>query len=221
VSRTSIEKLFLKLSNDVSRSLPFLSMINFSKKKIKVEIKSILDLGCGKGTALSLELAKYKKAYLVGVDIFLPSLIKAKNCYGDVILANVKFLPINSKSCDLVVASQVMEHLDKRTNFLKTIENIANKLIIITVPVGHNPKHALEDSNPDQAHNSEWYPWDFKKLGFQVYGCEGARFLRSEKSQFKGPKGFYRFLLLTSFFTQFITYKLAVASYQMVCIKSR
>lgn len=199
--------------------MPFLSCIHLVKRQIVKNVKTILDIGCGKGTPLSVELAQFKGAYLIGVDTFLPSLIQAKKVYGDVILADVRFLPIRPASCDVVVASQVIEHLEKRLSFVNVMEEISNKTIIVTVPVGQNPKHELEDLNPDQAHNSEWHPEEFKKLGFQVYGCEGARFLRSEKSQFRLGKRFYPFLFLLSILTQFFTYRLVVVSYQMLCMK--
>jgi SAM-dependent methyltransferase len=214
-----IENIFLKAHAAVRASLPFLSPVDLLKRQIADDAKIVLDLGCGKGTSLSIELAQRKDVYLVGVDLFLPSLIEAKSIYKDVVLADVRFLPFRPASCDVAVGSQVIEHLEKSVNFINRLEEISKKTVIITVPVGSNPKHDLEDYNLHQAHKSEWYPEEFKKLGFQVWGCEGARFLRNEQSQFKMCKAFYLFFYFLSIFTQFITYKLVVASYQMLCVK--
>jgi len=189
------------------------------KRQISDDAITILDLGCGKGTPLSIELSEHKGIYLVGLDLFLPSLIEAKSFYDDVILSDVRFLPFRTASCDVTIGSQIIEHLDKDEIFIKRFEEISKKTLIITVPVGSNPKHHLENENPYQKHKSEWYPDDFKKLGFKVWGCEGARFLRSERSQFKMHKAFYPLFFVLSIFTEFITYKLAVASYQMLCVK--
>jgi hypothetical protein len=126
-------------------------------------------------------------------------------------------------SCDIVLASQIIEHLSKNDGLtlIKDLERISRGKIIITVPVGYNPKQHLEDDNPWQAHKSAWHPDEFKIRGFKVYGYDGARFLRGERGEFKiKSKMLMPFLFAISLLTQLVTRKFVSASYQMLCIKN-
>lgn len=189
--------------------------------------KVILDVGCGKGdfflrTLLNVDTSLFKISYTVGSDIFLTYLFKAKAIYNDVLRCNVRFLPLRDASCDLVIASQIIEHLKKNDGLtlVKDLERISAEAIIITTPVCYNPKQHLEDNNPWQMHQSTWHPDEFKKRGFKVYGYAGARFLRGERGEFKiKSKIIEPFLFIISLLTQFIVQKLVTASYQMLCIK--
>jgi SAM-dependent methyltransferase len=216
---SKIRNIYQKTQAAIIEGLPLLSPVVLLKREIPDDAEVVLDIGCGKGTSLFVELAKCKNIYLIGVDLFLPSLIEAKKIFNDVILADARYLPFKQASSDIIVSSQVIEHLDKGILFINSLQEISKKKIMITVPVGSNLKHDLEDGNPYQAHKSFWYPEEFKRLGFQVYGCEGARFLRSEQSRFHANKNFYLFFYFFGIITQFLTYKLVTASYQMLCIK--
>ena len=190
--------------------------------------KVFLDVGCGKGnlmrSLLNLDKSKFSDSYKVGLDIFLPYLFRARGIYNDVIRCDLRFLPIKDATCDVVIANQVIEHLEKKDGFklVNDLEKISRETIIITIPVGYNPKHHLEDGNPWQAHRSSWHPEEFKWRGFKVYGYSGARFLKDERSEFKTKlRIMVPFLFALSLFTQAITYKLVTASYQMLCIKKK
>ena len=188
--------------------------------------KVTLDVGCGKGnlmrSLLNLNRPKFQDSNTVGLDIFLPYLLRARGIYNDVVQCDVRFLPIKDASCDIIIANQIIEHLKKNDGFklIKALEKILRETIIITLPVSYNPKKHLEDDNPWQAHLSSWHPDEFKERGFKVYGYSGARFLRGERGLFKiKSKIITPFLFVLSLFTQLITYKLVTASYQMLCIK--
>jgi len=126
-------------------------------------------------------------------------------------------------SCDIVLASQIIEHFSRSFINVKPsfFDRISRGKIIITVPVGYNPKQHLEDDNPWQAHKSAWHPDEFKIRGFKVYGYDGARFLRGERGEFKiKSKMLMPFLFAISLLTQLVTRKFVSASYQMLCIKN-
>jgi len=161
---------------------------------------------------------------MIGLDVFLPYLFRAKGVYNDVVRCDVRFLPFKESSCDMIMANQIMEHLAKNDalRLVKDLEKVARGTIIITVPVGYSPKNHLEDSNPWQAHKSSWHPDEFKKRGFEVYGYRGARFLRGERSEFKIKSRItVPFLIMLSLLTQPITYKFVTASYQIICFKKK
>lgn len=144
---------------------------------------SILDLGCGDGS-FTQDIAKEEKWKITGVELYKDSITLAsqKKIYRDLIKADVTKIPKNFKSdFDVVIASQVIEHLPKKIG-LKSLERWENlgKKIIISTPVGFIPFHRIEDpeseKNPLQKHLSGWLPSEFKKRGYKVYG-QGIKFI--------------------------------------------
>lgn len=90
----------------------------------------VLDIGCGNGS-LAKDVAKYAKS-VTGIDIDEQLIAKAKRKnpapnleykVGDVTrdLSNEKF--------DVIIMSNVLEHIDKRVEFLKSIKPLANKFL--------------------------------------------------------------------------------------------
>ncbi|MDI6847756.1 MAG: methyltransferase domain-containing protein [Candidatus Bathyarchaeia archaeon] len=179
----------------VVRKLTSLSVIDiilryiYSADTHESNPKKILDVGCGKGEFMR-SLQKIGKPLMVtfqtiGLDIFLPYLLKTKKEYNEVILCDARFLPIADDSCDVVIASQIIEHLEKKEGLklIVDLERISKGIVAITVPVGYSPKQHLEDNNPWQQHKSGWHPDEFKKRGFKVYGYGGlVSFLAREVS---------------------------------------
>jgi SAM-dependent methyltransferase len=69
----------------------------------------MLDLGCGGGW----EILRQKASYLIGIDISLPALKKAKRIYDEVILSDVRYLPIRNCSLDCLISIDVLGHIPK------------------------------------------------------------------------------------------------------------
>lgn len=188
----------------------------------KLPCKVILDVGCGKGSFAKFIRSRLPTAYVVGLEIYRPYLIDAKEAFDDVILCDVRFLPIRNKAVNAVIANQVIEHLSKADGykFLTEANKIAINQVIITTPVGSNPKHHLENGNPWQEHKSSWHPNEFKSLGYRVIGYDGLKTLKGEKGEFRiKSKNLALLLSALSILTQFVTYKLVSCAYQMLCIK--
>ncbi|MBI4726398.1 class I SAM-dependent methyltransferase [candidate division TA06 bacterium] len=81
----------------------------------KIKPRKILEVGCSDGhvmESLKSLLVKGQETHLFGLDISHISLqrAQAKNC-GDVIMALAEKLPIRQGSIDLIIASQVLEHI--------------------------------------------------------------------------------------------------------------
>lgn len=220
---------FLEKLTRISGTTAILSNISHIsvKQNVSRNQKIILDVGCGKGeftkSLFNLDKPSIAFPYTIGLDIFIPGLLIAKKVYDDVVRCDIKFLPMRAESCDIVLASQVIEHLTKNEglNLMKDLERVSKGTIIITVPVGQNSKQCLEDDNPWQIHRSAWYPDEFKARGFKVYGYAGARFLFGERGEYKLKSRilssiFYALSLLT----QCVTRWFVTASYQMLCIKT-
>jgi SAM-dependent methyltransferase len=217
-----IEKLIgISGTTAILSNVPISVTQNISRNQI------FLDVGCGKGdltrSIFSLNKPSPKVPYAIGLDIFIPSLLAAKRVYDNVLRCDIRFLPFRAESCDIVLASQVIEHLTKPdgVNLMKGLESVSKGTIIITVPVGHNPKEHIEDYNPWQTHRSAWYPDEFKRHGFRVYGYAGARFLFGERGKYMlKARIFWPLFYTLSLLTQCVTRWLVTASYQMLCIKT-
>jgi SAM-dependent methyltransferase len=105
--------------------------------------RNVLDVGCGSGDLLTAPLAAaYPDVEVVGVDADADSLAHATTRHGR---ANLCFLPFNQlpgeRRFDLVIASEVIEHVDAPDAFLCELRaRVADGgAIILTLPNGYGP----------------------------------------------------------------------------------
>jgi ubiquinone/menaquinone biosynthesis C-methylase UbiE len=220
---------FSRLSRFVSIYLPWLDFYPIPAGLILKEInsyKNVIDVGCGTGRVIKrLKFIDKKqmlsKVYFLGLDIWLPSLLKSKRIYDDVILCTAQNLPLRKVSSTCILAIDFIEHLNKNDaiQVLNEFETISDSIILL-IPVGLNIKEELEDENPFQRHLSEWYPNEFKKRGYIVRGINGLRTLRREKCQFF-IKSFYAlpFFVFLASISQLFAYHIPKVAYHMLCIK--
>jgi len=164
--------------------LPF-TYPNIIWQKMDKMAKTILDVGCGDGSFIAL-LNKDKKFKVIGIDAYKPYLAKAKKTgvYKKLILGDVRKLPFKEKSFDIVLCSQVIEHLKKEEGeeLIRDLEKTAKRQVIVATTVGFFPYEPFEgkDENPLQVHQSGWEPKEFEKRGYKVYG-QGAGFVYGRK----------------------------------------
>jgi len=160
-------EVFLKLGSYIPSTT-----LNIVQRFLDKESKSILDVGCGKGRPMKF-MDKRGRFYAVGLDIFKPYLVKAKmkETHDDYVLCDVRYIPIKDKAFDIVLAIEVLEHLDKEegVKLLKDIERIARKQVIITTPVGRCEQHIC-DNNPYQEHKCVWNIHEMRAFGYIVKG---------------------------------------------------
>jgi len=151
--------------------------------KANLKNKKILDIGCGKGIYGFLLKADKGADSLVGIDISLQNLLfcKEHKIYNLLIRGDIRRLPFKDKTFDIVLASEVIEHMKKEegTLLLKELERICKEKIILTTPNGYWPQSNI-GNNPHEIHISGWSCSDFKKEGFKAYGF-GSRFFNRHK----------------------------------------
>lgn len=187
---------------------------------------TVLDLGCGEGD-FTEAVSTGKNWKITGVELYPLSIKKARErrIYQAIIKSDITKLPKTLKKYDVVLASQVIEHLPKKKGeiFIKQIEKFAKKRIVITTPVGFVPFHQIEkgsqDKNPLQKHLSGWSIEEMEQKGFKVYG-QGVGFLY--RSDFiKALPGFlFPVISLVSFlFAPFIYLTPRFAMY-MIAVKN-
>ena len=104
----------------------------FLKKKIKKNIH-ILDFGCGSGTNLQI-ISKFGKVHFFDSNLRISNLVKKKFNTNDFI--QIKRLSKNKKKFDLILALDVIEHIENDRLIIKKLYKKLNKngKILITVP---------------------------------------------------------------------------------------
>ncbi len=180
---------------------------------------TLLDVGCG---AYSPVQYLSEKPYCTGVDAFQPSIDESrrKNIHHEYkkTVFNDLDKEFAENSYDCVLANDVIEHLHKEDGlkFLKDLERIAKKKVIIFTPNGFVPQEPFE-SNPWQVHYSGWTVEEMKHYGYSVKGINGWKALRGSKCEIiLKPKKIWS---MFSFFTQYITYYYPQKAYQIFCVK--
>lgn len=102
----------------------------YIKQLIPKDVKNILDVGCGNGIITNELIDKWEA---VGLDVSDEAL-KYLKC--PTIKASATEIPLGDNSFDLVLCSEMLEHLtDNELNkAVKEIKRISKKYLIITVP---------------------------------------------------------------------------------------
>ena len=108
-------------------------------KHIKGEKITILDAGCGEGFTDELLLSEIDNISVTGFDYSDQALEYARKMNPSVeyIQGNINHLPFEDKSFDIVLCTEVLEHLDSPDKALSEIFRVAKKCVYITVP--HEP----------------------------------------------------------------------------------
>jgi SAM-dependent methyltransferase len=179
-SESFVERIFSKL-----RPYVIFTALNTVWRSMDMDISSILDLGCGKGEPMDF-INRNKRFYTIGVDVFKPYLMacKRRKTHDDYILCDVTKSPLLKKSVDMVLCTEVLEHLGKEegNDLLGFMEKVARKQIIITTPVGEY-KQSAYDGNPYQIHQWVWGPSDLCLFGYKIKGA-GVRGVGGENGLF-------------------------------------
>lgn len=103
--------------------------------------ETVLDVGCGNGI-VAMDIASQRpKSNVIGVDINAKNIEKANKLKKDALLKNLNFISgdiCDQKeiNCDVVILSNIIEHISDRSLFLKKIINRTSaKLFLIRVPL--------------------------------------------------------------------------------------
>lgn len=99
----------------------------------------ICDFGCGAGDAFPVYRDAFPNAELIGVDFAAPAIDLCRDKFGQFatfICGEAKDVP----ECDLILSSNVLEHLDDDTNIVEQLRDRCHRLIVI-VPYRECPLH--------------------------------------------------------------------------------
>ncbi len=108
-------------------------------KLIPINVKSLIDIGCGRGIIGAIVRIYREPTRLVGIDIFRPYLdfCHKMNVYDELYERDLRktHLPFDEKEFDVAACIEVIEHIPKENGLklLKELERIA-KTVIVSAP---------------------------------------------------------------------------------------
>lgn len=116
-------------------------LINNFLRVLLREIKSlnpnsILDVGCGEGFILEKLRESGTGKELTGIDFSESAIRMGRKLHPDLVLkpATVYHIPFKANSFDLVICSEVLEHLEFPEKALAELERVTRSACIISVP---------------------------------------------------------------------------------------
>jgi ubiquinone/menaquinone biosynthesis C-methylase UbiE len=101
-----------------------------------ININTVLDVGCGEGYVTN-HIKQYKNdIYVEGIDFYDEVIETAKSLHPEIKFSkgSIYKLPYNAKTFDLLVVSEVLEHLEQPEKAIDEIKRVSKKYFIITVP---------------------------------------------------------------------------------------
>jgi len=103
-----------------------------------MQFNSVIDVGCGEGFVSSSLRKVYKnKFFLSGIDKNYEALRTASSIevFDNLAQADIYQLPFQDASFDLVVCTEVLEHLLNVESALRELNRISRKYCLLSVPI--------------------------------------------------------------------------------------
>ena len=108
-------------------------------------IRSIADVGCGDGFVLDMLLTPRPNLTGVGADLDHEALSRGRALFPNIpfVRADIRQLPYPARSFDLVVCTEVLEHLPDPQVALREICRVSGRYCLFSVP--HEPLFRLSN----------------------------------------------------------------------------
>ena len=122
--------------NPIQRLLLWNFFRNFTDLMATKKVDSILDVGCGEGFTLNRLKEKGIGKQLEGLEYLQTAIQLGKKTYPDIkiIQGSIYELPYKDNSFDLVLCTEVLEHLEEQKKALKELVRVSKKYLVISVP---------------------------------------------------------------------------------------
>jgi len=135
-----------------------------------IQDKIVLDVGCGTGSVLAALVHSCK--FAVGLDISLENYrIVGHNRYKfEFVVADAKHLPIREEAMDVIMAFEVIEHIDDLSSFLANCTRSLKKggLLLCSTP---NRKYFSGNAKP-------WFPGHIRELTIDEFKDTMRRYFK-------------------------------------------
>jgi ubiquinone/menaquinone biosynthesis C-methylase UbiE len=149
----------------------FISSFLTLAKSLKIE--SILEVGCGEGEMTKIISENVKGCRINASDISFNIVKKAKQQFPNYnfSIQSIYNLPYRDNEFDLIVACEVLEHLENPQKALMEINRVCKKYFIVSVP--NEPiwrilnilrGKYIKSLGNTPSHIQHWSPNEFKKL---------------------------------------------------------
>ena len=162
------------MTSEMKSTLPFLF---YWLNRVPVDVKSVLDLGAGRGVVGAMLQVYREPPNLQAVEIHPPYAEFAKSYYNHVTVGDAleALKPFPSKSFDVVTCFEMIEHLpkDKGSELIREMERIG-RIAFISTPGKFFPQPEY-DGNVHQKHLSAWSAGEFRRMGYHVRGFGRAQ----------------------------------------------
>ena len=131
--------------------------LNIVKKLIDFNPNKVLDVGCASGWFLNELLSSYPSSKFFGVDAYKQAINYGKKKYKKLVLthADAHSLPFNNNTFDLVICTEVLEHVVHPDKVLKEIKRILRR----------NGIGIIEMDSGNWLFTIVWYWWTHIKNG--------------------------------------------------------
>ena len=138
LKHTSSKGIRKKLIDNFNRSY----MVCF-KSLCSSETKNVLDIGCGEGFTLKMIYDDHGSLELTGCDISKSATAHAKTLVptAEIFINSGYDIRLEDKSFDIVMCSEVLEHVDAPEKMLAEIKRVCRKNVLLSVP--HEPYFML------------------------------------------------------------------------------
>lgn len=151
----------------------FSSLISLAKP---LKADSILDAGCGEGFTMNKLRENGIGKKIEGIEYEKDAIDFGKKIFPNLIIkqASIYDIPYGNNSFDLIICTEVLEHLEDPTKALREILRVSKKYLIISVP--NEPlfmiSNLLRGKNlsrlgNDVGHINHWNPLSLKKYLMQ------------------------------------------------------
>ncbi len=141
-----------------------LALVNKALKEIGKDSYKILDVGCGDAVLLYYinQRNRNYNLQLFGIDNSKDALYiaKEKNPNGTFKIADIYELPFEDNYFDLIISTDVIEHITNPMKMLSEIKRVGKKdsMILIGTPIRYREKPMAK------THYHEFFPEEFKTL---------------------------------------------------------
>ncbi len=122
--------------NPISRYLVGSFLRSIRRIVVGLEFRSVLDVGCGEGMVLKSLEPDLEDTRCVAIDLDPDEVADARLRlpFCDVRVGSIYDLPFETGAFDLVICSEVLEHLDDPASALAELCRVSSRYCLVTVP---------------------------------------------------------------------------------------